>query len=88
MIVISKTTQKRGLPQLFLKAISAAADPALVQQQKATFAYDHGEIKKLELAVKRKLQVLKMYSELKDFDYEAPNMTYDKKTGDVKIVDK
>jgi hypothetical protein len=39
---------------------------------RASFSYDHGEIKKLEIAVKRKLQVLRMYSDLKDFDYEAP----------------
>ena len=26
-----------------------------------------------------------MFSELKDFDYEAPQMAYDKKTGEVKI---
>ncbi len=84
MIVISKT-HKRCLPALFLKSLP---EHHLTTVPKATFAYDHAEIKKLELAVKRKLQVLRMYSELKDFDYEAPNMTYDKKTGDVKIVEK
>ena len=61
---------------------------ALVSLPQATFAYDHGEIKKLELNVKRKMQVLKMFSELKDFDYEAPEMSYDKKTGEIKIDDK
>lgn len=29
-----------------------------------------------------------MFGELKDFNYEPPSMTYDKKTGDVKILDK
>lgn len=52
---------------------------------RACFSYDHGEIKKLEMAVKRKLQVLRMYSDLKDFDYEAPTMSYDKKTGEIKV---
>lgn len=51
----------------------------------AKFSYDHGEIKKLELKVKRKLQVLRMFSELKDFDYEPPTMSYDKKTGEIII---
>lgn len=31
------------------------------------------------------MQVLGMYGENKEFDYEAPNMSYDKKTGEVKI---
>lgn len=53
---------------------------------RAHFSYDHGEIKKLEMKVQRKLQVLRMFSDLKDFDYEAPSMSYDKKTGEV-IVD-
>jgi hypothetical protein len=52
---------------------------------RAGFSYDHGEIKKLELAVKRKMQVLRMFSDLKDFDYEAPTMSYDKKTGEIKV---
>lgn len=50
---------------------------------RAGFSYDHGEIKKLEMTVKRKLQVLRMYSDLKDFDYEAPTMSYDKKSGEI-----
>ena len=69
-------TTKRGVERVLLKAYP-----------RAQFSYDHGEIKKLELQVKRKLQVLRMYSDLKDFDYEAPSMSYDKKSGEV-IVDK
>jgi hypothetical protein len=41
----------------------------------------------MELKLKKKLQVLRMFSDLKDFDYEPPNMQYDKKTGDIKIVE-
>jgi len=51
------------------------------------FSYDHGEIKKLELKVRRKMQILRMFSDLKDFDYEPPQMSYDKKTGDINIVE-
>jgi len=57
----------------------------LPHSSKACFSYDHGELKKLELKVKRKLQVLRMFSELKEFDYEAPSMSYDKKTGEINI---
>jgi hypothetical protein len=28
-----------------------------------------------------------MFSELKDFDYEPPTMSYDKKTGEINIVE-
>ena len=42
----------------------------------------------MENEVKKKLQVLRMFSDLKDFDYEPPTMTYDKKTGEVKVQEK
>ncbi len=29
-----------------------------------------------------------MFSDLKDFDYEAPDMQYDKKTGEINIIEK
>ena len=64
------------------------ASSALFQPSAARcFSYDHGEIKKLELQVRRKMQILRMFSDLKDFDYEAPQMQYDKKTGDIKIIE-
>jgi hypothetical protein len=49
------------------------------------FAYSHSEIKVLEIKVKKKLQVLRMFSEMKDFNYETPDMIYDKKSGEIKI---
>ena len=52
-----------------------------------SFSYDHGEIKKMELKFRRKMQILRMFSDLKDFDYEPPTMQYDKKTGDIKITE-
>jgi hypothetical protein len=42
----------------------------------------------LELKVKRKLHVLRMYTEFKDFNYEPPQMYYDKASGDIKIKEK
>jgi hypothetical protein len=65
-----------------------AAASALINNSSRSFSYDHGEIKKLELKVRRKLQILRMFSDLKDFDYEPPQMQYDKKTGEVKIIEK
>ena len=60
----------------------------MVQVSNSEFSYDHRDIKRLELAVKRKMQVLKIFTELKEFDYEAPNMSYDKKTGEINIEEK
>lgn len=65
----------------------AAASTFFCQHQSRSFSYDHGEIKKLELQVRRKMQILRMFSDLKDFDYEPPQMQYDKKTGDIKIIE-
>lgn len=74
MIVGSKSAAFRNL-----RLITAAQKP---------FSYDYKEIKRLEIEVKKKLQVLRMFTDLKEFDYEQPNMTYDKKTGEVKIQGK
>ena len=66
------------------RATTLLVDKSLIRMlPRVNFSYDHGEIKKLELQVKRKLQVLRMYSDLKDFDYEAPSMSYDKKSGEI-----
>ena len=32
--------------------------------------------------------MLRMYTEQKEFNYEQPEMIYDKKTGDVRIIEK
>ena len=58
---------------------------ALVDCPVAQFSYDFSEVKRLELKVKRKLQVLRTFTELKKYDYEAPNMSYDKKSGEIRI---
>lgn len=52
------------------------------------FSYDYKDIKRLDLEFQRKLNLLKMYTVEKDFNYQQPEMIYDKKTGDVKIIEK
>lgn len=37
--------------------------------------------------LQRKINVLRMYTELKTFNYKPPEMSYDKATGDVTIKD-
>lgn len=64
-----------------------AAASTLFSLPSRSFSYDHGEIKKMELQVRRKMQILRMFSDLRDFDYEPPTMQYDKKTGDIKIIE-
>lgn len=60
----------------------------LVSLPSRNFSFSNAEIKQMEIKVKKKLQILRMFTELKDFNYEAPNMTYDKKTGDINITEK
>ena len=85
MITIQHTQQLKRGSMVFLSRHLAGSDHSLPL---ARFSYDHSELKKLELKVKRKLQVLRMFSDLKDFDYEPPKMSYDKKTGEIKIESK
>jgi hypothetical protein len=37
--------------------------------------------------LQRKINVLRMFTDYKTFNYEQPEMTYDKKTGNVTIID-
>lgn len=60
----------------------------LLQNSMRLFSVDHGELKALEQKVKRKLHVMKMFTEYKDFDYEPPQMFYDKQSGEIKIKEK
>ena len=52
------------------------------------FSYDQRELKRLDMEFQRKLNMLRMYTEQKEFNYEQPEMIYDKKTGDVRIIEK
>lgn len=49
------------------------------------FSYDHRELYKLEMQVKKKLNMLRIFTDLKEFNYEAPQMYYDKQSGEIKI---
>lgn len=49
------------------------------------FGYDHRELFLLEQKVKKRLNLLRMATDLKDFNYEAPQMYYDKQTGEIKM---
>lgn len=39
-------------------------------------------------ALERKLKVIRMYTDLKEFNYEPPQMSYDKATGEIRIQEK
>lgn len=52
------------------------------------FSYDHRELYKLEMQVKKKLNLLRIFTDLKEFNYEAPQMYYDKQSGEIKIEEK
>lgn len=60
----------------------------LVRYAKNTFSYNYRETKKMDLEFNRKLALLKMMSSQKSFNYEQPEMVYDKATGDIQIIDK
>ena len=49
------------------------------------FAYDAMEIKRMNAELQRKINVLKMFTKEREWNYEQPQMTYDKETGDVTI---
>lgn len=52
------------------------------------FSYSAMENQKHRLEINRKLNLLKMNTKDREFTYEQPEMIYNKKTGDVIIVDK
>jgi hypothetical protein len=52
------------------------------------FSYSTGEIDKLERQFAKKMNMMKMYTKDREFNYEQPRMSYDKKTGDVTILAK
>ena len=49
---------------------------------------DYRELRALDLELQRKLNLLRMHTEDKEFNYQQPEMIYDKKTGDVKIIER
>ena len=54
------------------------------------FSHSEREVRRLHQRLMRKINVLRMYTEQSEFNYEQPKMTYDRATGDVTIeeVDK
>lgn len=52
-----------------------------------SFGYDMREIRKMNARLQRKINVLKLYTEHSDYNYEQPTMTYNRETGDVTIHD-
>lgn len=62
--------------------VSTAAFP-----QRA-FAITYNDLAREDGKLRKKLNVLKMFTKDKDFNYEPPEMIYDRKTGDVQILPK
>ena len=52
------------------------------------FSIDVKEIKALENQVKRRINVIRAHTELREFTYQPPQMYYDKKTGEIKVKEK
>lgn len=59
----------------------------LTSVQSRAFSYQLDEVRELQMKFNRKLNILKLYAEKPEFNYEQPQMIYDKKTGDVTILD-
>ena len=60
----------------------------LLQHNLRTFGVTFSEIHHIEKKLRHKLNMMKMHSQDSEFKYEPPEMIYDKKTGDVKILPK
>lgn len=60
----------------------------LLSQAQRSFAVTQTELYELEKMVKRKMNVMRMFTELKEFNYQQPNMYYDKATGEIKVKEK
>lgn len=50
-----------------------------------SFAYDIKETRQMNNLLQRKVNIIKMFTKEKEFNYEQPRMTYDKATGEVTI---
>ena len=55
---------------------------------KRHFSYDMREIAKMNALLQRKINILKLFTEEKEWNYEATQMTYDSATGEVTIHEK
>jgi hypothetical protein len=52
------------------------------------FTYTDKEINDLEKEVRRKLNIMRMFTDFKDFNYEPPQMYYDRESGEIKMREK
>ena len=59
----------------------------LTPQSYAGFNVSDVELKRLGNKLKRKLNMLRIYTEDSQFSYKQPQMEYNKETGDVKIIE-
>ena len=50
----------------------------LIKASQRTFVYDIKEILRLEHQAKKKMAIMRMFTEMKDFNYQPPQMYYDK----------
>jgi hypothetical protein len=64
-------------------AKSLVNQSTLVKYAQNAFSYNYRETKKVEMEFNRKLKLLRMVSYKKTFNYEQPEMVYDKATGDI-----
>ncbi len=69
-------------------AAKALKRQRMLQFSSRTMTYDHREVLILRAKVKRKLSVMRQAEDLKEFNYQPPQMYYDRKTGEIKIKEK
>lgn len=53
-----------------------------------SFAVTYSELQKEDAKLRKKLNMLKLMTQDREFTYEPPEMIYDKSTGDVEILPK
>ena len=51
------------------------------------FNYDIKELHRMNSKLQRKINLLRMFTDHKKFNYQRPHMTYDKESGNVTIID-
>lgn len=57
----------------------------LLQLSRRSFTYDVRELQRMNNVLRRKINIMKMFTEHRDFNYEQPKVTYDSPTGEVKM---
>ena len=65
-----------------------AISRSLVKNSRRSFGVSYQELHNADLKLKRRLNAMKMIVEDREFNYEPPEMIYDRETGDVTILPK